>query len=77
MKTIVSSRQLGILIKKIRKNNKITQKNLAAVCGTGVRFIQDLEKGKPSCELQKSLMVANMLGIKLIAHLPSMDIEEK
>jgi hypothetical protein len=46
---------------------KVTQKELAAACGTGIRFIRELEKGKASCELGKALLVAAMLGIKLEA----------
>ena len=70
MKIISSSRQFGNLIKRVRKTHQLTQKELAAACGTGIRFIQDLEKGKASCELDKALMVASMLGIRVDARLP-------
>ncbi len=70
MKIISSSRQFGNLIKRVRKSINMTQKELAAACGTGIRFIQDLEKGKASCELDKALMVASMLGIRVDARLP-------
>lgn len=51
----------------------MTQRSLAAAAGTGVRFIQDLERGKETCELNKSLRVASMLGIRLEAHTPKVD----
>lgn len=62
---LTSAQDFGTLIKTIRKQQGLTQSDLAAACGTGVRFIVDLEKGKPSCELDKALMVAAMLGIKI------------
>ncbi len=73
MKTITSSAQFGNIIKKIRKGARLTQKELAASCGTGVRFIQELERGKSSCELDKALHVASMLGMRLEARLPILD----
>lgn len=33
--------------------------------GTGLSFIKDLEKGKPTCEIEKALNVLNVLGIKI------------
>ena len=68
--TIESANDFGALIKKVRNAQKMTQSELAGACGVGLRFIVDLEKGKPTCEIEKALMVANMLGIKLIAQEP-------
>ncbi|HEY9686232.1 MAG TPA: helix-turn-helix domain-containing protein [Coleofasciculaceae cyanobacterium] len=62
---ITTAEQFGALIRKTRKAQKVTQKELAAASGTGVRFIRELEKGKASCELGKSLLVASMLGLRL------------
>jgi y4mF family transcriptional regulator len=72
---ITSAQDVGLLIKKVRTAQKITQPELAGACGVGVRFIVDLEKGKPTCELEKALMVAAMLGIKLTAQEPATDEE--
>lgn len=67
---IQNAHDFGNLIRETRKASKITQKELAAACGTGIRFIRELESGKPTCELEKALLVASMLGIKLNAVLP-------
>lgn len=67
-KRIMTVKELGLLIKATRKVNGLTQKELAAACGTGVRFIQELENGKLTCSLGKALGVINMLGIKLKAY---------
>lgn len=61
---IVSAREFGSIIKRVRRAIGLTQTEVAGACGTGVRFIVDLEHGKPTCELGKALRVAQMLGIK-------------
>lgn len=65
-----NTKELGELIKTVRKTQGMTQPELAGASGTGVRFIVDLEKGKPTSEVEKVLLVVFMLGIKLEAHLP-------
>jgi HTH-type transcriptional regulator / antitoxin HipB len=57
--------QLGELIRETRNSMGLTQERLAMVAGTGLRFIIDLEKGKPTCQLGKALIVMNTLGIKM------------
>lgn len=49
----------------------VTQRSLALTSGTGLRFIIDLEKGKPTCQLGKVLAVMNTLGIDVALKLPS------
>jgi len=57
--------QLGAVIRTRRKQLKITQKELAMTCGTGLRFIVDLEKGKPTCQIGKTLQVLQSLGLAI------------
>lgn len=54
---------IGETIKTVRKKQKLTQAQLAASCGVGVRFIQELEGGKESCHLGKTLTVLQALGL--------------
>ncbi len=56
---------IGEVIRKTRRRMRVTQKELALTSGTGLRFIIDLEKGKPSCQLGKVLTVLHTLGINL------------
>jgi y4mF family transcriptional regulator len=65
MVTISSSDQLAELIRRIRKQQQLTQEQLAAAAGVGRRFIVDLEAGKPSCEIGKTLHVLTTLGLNL------------
>jgi len=57
--------QLGGFIRGVRKALGVTQKQLALTSGTGLRFIIDLEKGKPTCQLGKVLSVLGTLGIDI------------
>jgi HTH-type transcriptional regulator / antitoxin HipB len=63
---IATAKQFGALIRRHRKILGITQIELATRCGTGERFIVDLENGKPSCQLEKALIAAHELGIDLV-----------
>jgi HTH-type transcriptional regulator/antitoxin HipB len=64
---ITSSEQFGKLIRESRRALGLTQPAVASACGTGVRFIVDLEHGKPTVELEKALRVARMLGVIIAA----------
>ncbi|MBR3924232.1 MAG: helix-turn-helix transcriptional regulator [Kiritimatiellae bacterium] len=59
----MTTKELGMIIQKTRKAQGMTQPQLAMACGTGVRFIVDLEAGKETCQLGKALLVAQMLGL--------------
>jgi HTH-type transcriptional regulator/antitoxin HipB len=57
--------EIGDLVRDTRKRLGVTQKNLALTAGTGLRFVIDLERGKETCELGKSLRILQTLGITL------------
>ncbi len=58
--------KIGGIIKKSRKAQGLTQQQLSATANVGVRFIKELEQGKPSCHIGKVLMVLAMLGIEVM-----------
>ena len=55
----------GSLIRSRRKALNMRQDELALATGVGRRFLIDLEAGKPSCQLGRSLLVADALGLRL------------
>jgi HTH-type transcriptional regulator / antitoxin HipB len=55
--------EIGELVRDTRKRLGVTQKDLALTAGTGLRFVIDLERGKETCELGKSLRILQTLGI--------------
>jgi len=63
--TINDSKAFGSSVRSYRKKSGATQMQLAAIANTGVRFIGDLENGKPTVQLNKALRVANILGMKI------------
>jgi len=60
-----TAKHIGETVQKARKAMGVTQKDLALTSGTGLRFIIELEKGKPTCQLEKALAVLKTLGIKI------------
>jgi HTH-type transcriptional regulator / antitoxin HipB len=60
------SKEIGRIVKSTRKKLGVTQRNLALTSGTGLRFIIELEQGKPTCQLEKVLTVLRTLGVNLI-----------
>jgi transcriptional regulator with XRE-family HTH domain len=61
----------GSLIRSRRKALNMRQDQLALATGVGRRFLIDLEAGKPSCQLGRSLLVADALGLKVTDFLSS------
>ena len=58
-------------MKTARQHVGVTQRSLALTSGTGMRFIIELEKGKPTCQLGKVLAVMNTLGVDVTLKLPA------
>ena len=72
MQTIHTSQDLGAALRAARKQLALTQPQLAMAAGVGVRFIVDLEAGKPTLRLENVLRVIAALGGELqLAGLPA------
>src|SRR5215475_11544741 len=52
----------GSMIRGRRKALNMRQDQLALATGVGRRFLIELEAGKPTCQLGRSLLVAEALG---------------
>ena len=76
MTSIHSSQQLGEAIRFSRKQLTLTQPQLALAAGVGVRFIVELEAGKPTVRLAQVLRVIEALGgVITLSGLPAVPIE--
>ena len=62
---IKNSEELGATVRLTRKRLNVTQKELAMTSGTGLRFLIDLERGKPTCQIAKILQVLQALGLRV------------
>lgn len=67
MTNIANSEALGRIIRRERKRQQVTQVELAALAGVGVRFLRELEHGKESCQLGRAFVVLQTLGISIDA----------
>ena len=77
MKIIRTPQQLGNAVRAARKQLELTQPQLALAAGVGVRFIVDLEAGKPTLRLENILRVLDSLGGELqLSGLPSATTDE-
>jgi HTH-type transcriptional regulator / antitoxin HipB len=59
------AKAFGEMVRTNRRKAGLTQAELALLSATGVRFIIDLEAGKPSCRLGMALRVGKALEIKV------------
>jgi len=62
MITIHTPQQLGDALRVARKHLGLTQSQLALAAGVGLRFIVELEAGKPTVRLENILRVIDVLG---------------
>ena len=58
---------LGLVIRKRRKELGLTQVQLAKSCGCSPRFIGELERGIAGGNIKQVLHICKMLGIDLFA----------
>jgi y4mF family transcriptional regulator len=62
---IRTTADVGKVIRNRRKQDRLTLADAAALCGVGYRFLSDLENGKPTAELGKTLQVLACLGLNV------------
>ena len=54
---------LGAALRAQRKAQGLTLEQLSGLSGLGMRFLSELERGKATAELGKTLKVAALLGL--------------
>ena len=57
--------KLSKFVKEQRKIYHLTQVDLSEKSGVGLRFVRDLEQGKPTLRMDKVNQVLNMFGAEL------------
>lgn len=65
---INTGQELGAALRLARKALGLTQAELALAAGVGLRFVVELEAGKPSVRLERVLRVIDALGGCLQLH---------
>ncbi|MGE0409441.1 MAG: type II toxin-antitoxin system Y4mF family antitoxin [Amphiplicatus sp.] len=69
----MTPKQIGIIIRELRKRQGLRQDQLAGAAGVGLRFLIELEAGKETAQLGKTLAVLNALGCKIELTCPNGD----
>ncbi len=62
---------IGTLVRTTRKAQHLKQQDLAGAAGVGLRFLVDLEAGKPTAQIGKTLDVLRALGCSIDIRSPS------
>ena len=62
---ITDAASLGNAIRLRRKELKYTQGYISEITGLSVSFLSDLESGKPTAEIGKTIEVINLLGLDI------------
>jgi y4mF family transcriptional regulator len=70
IRTISDPAAMGRLIRDARRALGLTQPDLALSAGVGVRFLVDIEKGKPTAQIGKVMQVLAALGVEMALSLP-------
>lgn len=61
----LTAAEIGDIVRTTRKASGLRQDELAGAAGVGLRFIVDLEAGKPTAQIGKTLQVLAALGCSL------------
>jgi HTH-type transcriptional regulator / antitoxin HipB len=62
---ITSPAELGAALREARRLRGLRLEDAAAGAGVGVRFLSELERGKPTSRLGETLRVASLLGLSI------------
>lgn len=67
LKTHKEVASLGQCVRLARKQQGLTQAELAGLAGVGARFVSDVENGKPTVQLGLVLHLLNLVGLELVS----------
>jgi HTH-type transcriptional regulator/antitoxin HipB len=62
--------ELGAAIRRARQDRGLRLEDLALAAGVGIRFISELERGKPTARMGQALRVTAALGVRILVEDP-------
>jgi len=65
MNRVSNAKELGALVRERRKQAGLTLKDAAGMAGVGIRFLSELERGKPTLQLGLVIEVLQLFGLEL------------
>ena len=67
-RTLISSaKDFGLAVRSARKEAGLSQVQLAQRCGCSQRFVSEVERGKPTAELERAMRLLVELGVPIVA----------
>lgn len=69
--SVSSVADIGKMIRAVRKESGLTQRDAAALCNVSLPFFNGLERGKPTAHIGKVLAVCQRFGIEIRLRLPA------
>lgn len=64
--TVTTVKELGALLRGVRKSSNLTQETVAGVANWGGRFVSDVENGKPTVRAQMLFDLVGWLGLEVV-----------
>ncbi len=61
----MDTREIGRMVRQKRKAYGLTQTEAAGMCNVGIRFLSELENGKPTLQAGKLLHVLEAFGFEI------------
>ena len=58
-----SMSEIAVIVQQERKRQGATQIELSQMANVGVRFLRDVEDGKPSVHFDKLMLILEVLGV--------------
>ena len=67
---ITTIAELGNMVRTVRKESGLNQRDAAALCNVSLPFLNGLERGKATAQVGKVLAVCQRFGIEIRVILP-------
>lgn len=61
----METNRISLKVKELRKQYNLTQEDLAIKSGVGLRFLRELEQGKPTVRMDKINQVLNLFNLEV------------
>jgi HTH-type transcriptional regulator / antitoxin HipB len=63
---VLNVKELGSVIRTFRKCRRLTLEKVSGITNISMKFLSELERGKETAEIGKTLATINHLGLELI-----------
>ena len=67
---VTSPQELGLIVRAVRKQQKLRMDDVAGSAGVGPVFVRDVERGKPTVQLGRVMKLLAELGVTLNVDIP-------